>query len=172
MHAEYRVDREVLEQPVVEHHLGTACRLLGRLKNEMNRAAELAVLSEMPCRAEQHRRVSVVAAGVHHAFRLRAMRELIRFVQRQRVHVCAQADARAGAVCERPDDSSSRQPFVHLQTKRAQPVGDECRCAVLVKRQLRMRVQIPAPSDELVTTGFDLRNGSQACALAAAILLE
>jgi hypothetical protein len=35
-----------------------------------------------------------------------------------------------------------------------------------------MRVQIPAPSDELVTTGFDLRNGSQACALAAAILLE
>ena len=56
--------------------------LVGRLKDEMHGAVEIARSGEIACRAQEHRRVPVMAAGVHLARVLRAMREAVGFKDR------------------------------------------------------------------------------------------
>jgi hypothetical protein len=55
-----RCRREALEQLVVEHGLGAAQTLLGRLEDEMHGAVEVARLGQVARRARQHGRVPVV----------------------------------------------------------------------------------------------------------------
>src|SRR3954452_18143767 len=64
VHAENHVAWEFVEQPVFDHRLGAAETFLGRLKDEMYGAVEIAAPSEMARRAEQHCRVPVMAAGM------------------------------------------------------------------------------------------------------------
>ena len=92
VHAEDRVAREPLEQPVLDHRLGAADALLGGLEDEIHGAVEIARRGEVPGGAQQHRGVAVVAAGMHAALVRRAVIEGVRFLHRQRVHVGAQAD--------------------------------------------------------------------------------
>ena len=65
--AEDRIAGEALEQTVGDHRLGAAdlARLLGRLEDQRYRAIEAAGAGKILGRAQQHRRVPVMAAGVH-----------------------------------------------------------------------------------------------------------
>jgi hypothetical protein len=64
MDREDRIARELVEQPFFDHH-SAAAALFGRLKDQVHGAFEIASGGEVLGRAEQHRRVSVMAAGVH-----------------------------------------------------------------------------------------------------------
>ncbi len=98
VHAEDALAVEALEQPVVQHLLCAAATLLRRLEYEVHRTCEVRVAVEQPCRAQKHRGVSVVAAGVHLAGNLGGVLEAVGLLQRQAVHIAAQADgALAGA---------------------------------------------------------------------------
>ena len=98
MHAEHLLGREALEQALLDHHPAARLHLLGGLEDEVDGAGEVAGLGEVARGAEQHRGVAVVAAGVHPARVPRGVGQAGRLLDRQRVHVGAQADrAAAGA---------------------------------------------------------------------------
>src|SRR4051794_8613670 len=65
--AVYGVAGKVLEKAVAQHGERAAASLLGRLEDQVQRAAEIRISGEIPCRAEQHCGVAVMAAGVHPA---------------------------------------------------------------------------------------------------------
>ena len=67
VHAVDRVAGKTLEQPVLQHLQRAAEAFLGRLEDEVHRAVEVARLRQVFRRAQQHRGVAVMAAGVHPA---------------------------------------------------------------------------------------------------------
>ena len=79
-----------------EHGLRAGKALLVRLKHQLDRAVQLIlVLAQQLCRTEQHRRVHVVAAGVHAAVRGCKIQSGL-LGHAQRVHVGAQEQTAAG----------------------------------------------------------------------------
>jgi len=58
---------EALEQPVLQHRDRTAATFLGRLEDQVQRAAEIGIGGEIAGRAEQHGGVPVMTAGMHPA---------------------------------------------------------------------------------------------------------
>ena len=95
------VDRGIAQHPGLDHRQGAAgAGLLGRLEAELDRAGELVVaLQQQARRGEEDRGVAVVAAGVHHAGVLRAVLDLVFFLDRQRVHVGPQQHGPAQTPC-------------------------------------------------------------------------
>ena len=69
VHAVDLLDAETVHHAVLDHLRAAAAALLGRLEDHDGRAVEVARLGEVLGRAEQHRRVAVVAAGMHDAGR-------------------------------------------------------------------------------------------------------
>ncbi|GAC1599607.1 MAG: hypothetical protein NVS3B2_00940 [Ramlibacter sp.] len=98
VHSEHRVHGELLEQAVADHFAGAAAAFFSGLEDQVDRAIEIAVLRKVLCGAEQHRRVPIVAAGMHLSVVAAGVGEGVEFLHRQRIHVCAKADrARTGA---------------------------------------------------------------------------
>src|SRR5713101_8132675 len=60
VHAEDLLAGELLEQPVLDHRLGAATALLGRLEAEMDRAVEVARRREILGGTQQHGGVTVM----------------------------------------------------------------------------------------------------------------
>ena len=92
VHAVDLVDAEALHQAVLDHGLAAGAAFLGRLEDHHRGAGEIARLGEIARGAEQHGGVAVMAAGVHLARHRRLVRQVGRLLDRQRVHVGAQAD--------------------------------------------------------------------------------
>ncbi len=113
---------KAVEQPVGNHGRGAGSGLLGRLEDEMHRAGEIGRLGEIFGGAEQHRRMPVMAAGMHLAGHDRGMREVIRLLDEQRVHVGAQPDgALPGALAlQRADDAGLADALGDLDPPAAQ----------------------------------------------------
>jgi hypothetical protein len=112
-------------------------------------------------RAEQHRGVPVVAAGVHAAVVLRSVRKAVCFLDRQRVHVGAQPQRfPVGTVFEHADDARFSDAAVHLDAERLELRRDEIRGALLLEAELGVRVQVAPPSAHLAVDFPDrLRDG-------------
>ena len=149
MHAEDRIHRKPLEQAVPDHPVAAAflvARLLGRLEDEAAGAVEAPVPRQVLCGAQQHGRVAVMAARVHLAVVLRAMREVVRLLQKQRVHIGPEADRPpAGAARQRADHTGAGKAPVDVEPEARQLLGDEVRGAVLLEGGLGMRVQVASP---------------------------
>ena len=92
VHAVHGLHRKAVEQALLHHDAAAALVLLGGLEDEVRRAVEALALRHRARRAEEHRRVAVVAARVHLAFVLRRVRDAGLLVDVQRVEVRAQAD--------------------------------------------------------------------------------
>ena len=87
-----------VEEPLVEHEAGPVVALLARLEHEQHPPGQLVTAGgEQLGRADQHRRVGVVPAGVHRVVDGRREVEAGVLVHRQGVHVAPQQDRRAGA---------------------------------------------------------------------------
>jgi hypothetical protein len=86
------VDRESFQQPVVEHRLRPLAGFLRRPEQHADGAVERTVLGQGRGRAEDHRHVAVVAAGVHAAVVNGGEVEAAAFRDRQRVELAAQAE--------------------------------------------------------------------------------
>ena len=88
-----------VEEPFVEHEAGPVVALLARLEHEQHPPGELvAAGGEQLGRADQHRRVGVVAAGVHRVVDGGREVEARVLGHRQGVHVAPQEDRRPGRV--------------------------------------------------------------------------
>ena len=87
------LDGKALEHAVVDHRLRPGAAFLRWLEAEDERAVEFPIFSEPARRAEQHRRMAVVTAGVHPAGRDGGIFGAARLQDRQGVHVGAQEDA-------------------------------------------------------------------------------
>ncbi len=149
VHAEQHVARKALEQAVGDHRLRAAQAFLGRLEDEVHRAVEVARLRQIARRAQQHRGVAVMTAGVHAALVLRAVVEAVGLVDRQRVHVGAQADRLVrAAVAKHADDTRASDAAVHLDAEALETLRDEVGGAVLLEAQFRVRVQVAPPGGE------------------------
>ena len=92
MHAVDLIDGEAVHQPVLDHRRGAGAALFRRLKDHDRVAGEIPGLGEIAGRAEQHRGMAVMAAGMHLAGRLGGVRQVGRLLDRQRIHVGAKPD--------------------------------------------------------------------------------
>mgnify|MGYP002621741539 CR=1 FL=1 len=119
VHAIDLLDREFLEQPVLDHDAAAAFILLRRLEDEIDRAVEILRLGEVLGGAQQHGGVAVMAAGMHLALMLRLVAEIVLLVHVQRIHVGTQADGPAGAVAARQlaDDAGAGEAAMHLDAE-------------------------------------------------------
>ncbi len=147
MHAVDRLHRIAVEHALLDHQPGAALVFLGRLKDEMHGAGEIARLGEVAGGAEQHRRVAVMAAGMHPPGILRGMCKPVLLVDVQRVHVGAQRDrAPAGRVAgQRADHAGPGDAAFDRDAERLQQVRDVRGGADLLERGFRMGMDIVPP---------------------------
>ena len=125
----------------------------------MDRAVEALRLGEIPCRTQQHRGVTVMAAGVHHAVVARAMGEFVLFVDRKCIHVGAQADgAGAGAGLEPADHAGRGEAAMHLDAVGLEFTRHDVRGAGLLEAELGVGVDVAADFGQIVMIGRDARD--------------
>ena len=161
------------EHPFLHHELRTpalarggreqAGALLGRLEEELHGAGQPVLEAcEHLGRRHEHRRVRVVAAGVHHVDLLAQVGGLgpggegqtLGLLDGQGVHVGAQGDGgtRHGAA-QHGHHTGPGDAGAHLEAQRVQMRRDQACGADLLIAQLRMLVDVPAPADQLVLEG-------------------
>ena len=101
--------------------------------------------------AEQHGGVAVMPAGMHHARRGAAIRQVVRLHDGQRVHVRPQADARlAVAGPQHADHAGLADAAMHLDPPGLQLRRHQLRRAMLLQPQLRMGMQVLPERREFV----------------------
>jgi hypothetical protein len=153
VHGIDRIAGESLEQSVVDHGLRATEALFTGLEDQVGHAVELPRGREVACRAQQHGGVPVVAAGVHHAVALRAPGHRVFFLDGQRVHVGAQADAPPKGVApaaHHRHQTGAPQATVHLidpaagQFARHQFGGD-----MLLEAQFGVAMQLVPDLDQV-----------------------
>ena len=168
VHAVDFLDAEALHQAVLHHGLAAGAALLGRLEDHDRGAGEIARLGEVARRAQQHRGVAVMAAGVHLARHGRLVGQVVRLLDRQRIHVGAQPDDRApspAALLPRMTPTTPVRPMpvtTSSQPKLLQLFGDRGRGAMHVVeaapgwacRSRRQAVMSPCRSAMRLTIGM------------------
>ena len=101
--------------------------------------------------AEQGGGVDVVAAGVHQAGMRAGERQAAGFLDRQRVHVGADRQHRAGpAALDQPDHAGLADLRLVRDAEPGQLAGDDAGGADFLEAELRMRVDVPADLDQLL----------------------
>ena len=142
-----------------DQHIRTALRhFLSGLEQKFNRERNLVFVAHQNFRrAHQHCRVRVMAAEMSLAGRRRFVRDVILFLNRQRVHIRAQRQRRASLVgVEHRDRAGLRGVADHAH---AQPFA-EIRAALpraeLLPRHFRVLMQIAADVDEFRVDGAGL----------------
>ena len=163
VHAVDFLDAELVHEPVVDHRHGARAALFGGLKDDDGVAGEVAGLRQALRRAEQHRGMAVMAAGVHLAGGFGPIGEIGLFLDRQRVHVGPQADrarARSLRAANDADHAGAADRSPHLvAAEGAKPVGDELGGGVDVVKELGVLVDFPSPGlsvgNETVDGGGD-----------------
>jgi len=159
VHAKHRLHREALEQAVRDHLTCSAAAFFGGLEDQVHRAVEVAVPREVVGRREQHRRVAVVAAGVHTARMAARVRKAVCLVDGQRVHVGAQPDGAPAGTAVAPvhdaDHAGLAQAAVHGNAPFAELLRHEVGGAQLLEAQLGMCVQVAAQRRKAVCLGSD-----------------
>src|SRR5205085_6321845 len=134
-----------------------AIALFAGLKDEMHGAFEIARLGEIACRAQQHRRVPVMAAGMHQAVMGRAVREIVVLLHRQAVYIGSESDrAQRIAAPDRADNAGLGKPTMHLAAIFGELLRDEIAGPLLGEAELRMRMDVAADLGQLIKIVEDL----------------
>lgn len=129
------------------------------LENEAHGPVKAALLGQQLRCAEQHRRMAVVAAGVHRAGPGRAIGNCPLFRDTQRIHIGTQ---RYGAISrsmpQRADHPGATDTFGDLvQAELPQLGGNEGRCPLFLETEFRMGVQVMTPRRHLRHKLVDIR---------------
>jgi hypothetical protein len=154
VHAVDLLHAEAVHDAVL-HHLGAAAAaLFRRLEDDDRGPVEVAGLRQVSGGPEQHRRVAVVAAGVHLARHLRLVGHVRRFKDRQGVHVGPEPDHLAGpgpAAPDHPDDAGPAETGHHLvAAELPESLGDDSGGSVHIEEEFRVLVEILPPGSDLV----------------------
>ena len=159
MRGEDGVHRKALEQAVGHHRQGAGAALLGRLEDQHDGAVELRMQGQVPRCSQQHRRVAVVAAGMHSARVTAGVVETVVLFHRQRIHVGAQTDgALALAALQNAHNTGAPDASHHRNTPVLQQLGHTGGRALFGKAQLRMGVQVAADGHEFRCAVLDVTN--------------
>lgn len=140
-----RIARKGVEQAVFQHGARAAAAFLRGLEDQHGGAIEVARLRQVLCRADQDRRVSVMAATVHQARLSGLVPELVVFSHWQGIHVGAQADHAstvATLAANHADHAGLADATMHFDAQRFQRASHDARGAHLLESQLGMGVQI------------------------------
>ncbi len=124
MHRVNLVDGKALEETLFHHHFAAAAAFFGGLEDEHCGAGKIARRGEVARCPQQHGGMAVVAAGMHPAGVRRPVLEAVGLVDRQAIHVGAQAHGPAAALAaDHADHAGLREAAVHLarRTSRARP---------------------------------------------------
>ena len=151
VHAVDALDRELVEQPLLDHDPAAALVLLGRLEDEVDGAVEVLGLGQILGRAQQHHRVAVMAAGMHLAGDRRLVIEAVGLVHVERVHVGAQADRplrRARA--QHAHHAGLGQAAMNFQAEGLQLGGDDVGGAHFLEGGLGMAVNVMPPGSHVL----------------------
>ncbi len=175
------LDGKTLEHAVVDHRLRPGAAFLRGLEAEDERAVEFPVFREPARCAEQHRRMAVVAAGVHLPRRGGGIFGAARLQDRQGVHVGAQENAlvralrRALRAVQGAEDAGPAHALDDLvEAEGPQALGDDPRRARQIVGQLGVAVEIAPPFGELRDHGGDrvlqwgVHGGASCAGMAAA----
>ena len=140
------------EHAVLDHGLGSAAGLLGGLEAQLDRAPQrVALAREAPREGEQDRGVAVVAACVHLSRRLRAVRDGVLLLDRERVHVGAQQHRPPGArAAHGGEHAGAADACARLEPERLQLLRHQRGGALFLEGQLGMGVQVAARRDHLL----------------------
>ncbi len=153
MHAVDLLDGEAVHQAVLHHGAAAAAPFLGRLEDHDRRAGKIAGLRQIARGAEQHGGMAVMAAGVHLPGNRRLVGHGRGLLDRQRIHVGAQADHAAPlplVAADHPHHTGPADPRHHLVAAEAlELVGDRRRGPVHVVHELGMRMDIAPPRGDL-----------------------
>ena len=162
VHAEDAVAGEAVEQAVLDHRLGAAAALLGRLEDEMHGAVEVARLGEVAGGAQQHRGVAVVAAGMHAARVLRAVGEGVGSSIGSASMSARSPMARGSLPVAARRPRRSCRCRVHLEAELLQLARHDVGGALLLEAELGMRMQVAPPRGHLVVKAADAIEGLHA----------
>ena len=122
--------------------------LFARLEKETHAAAQL-FPGEQLGRAQCHRRVRIVSAGVHFSSVLRNIFRFVLFQYGQRIHIRADGDQLA-AFSQLCDDTGLSHPALDTVPHLFEFICDDLRGALDVEARLRMHVKITPPFDQLL----------------------
>ena len=104
--------------------------------------------------------MAVMAAGMHLPDMLRDMGEAVLLLDRQRIHIGAQANgARRIAAPERADHAGPGQAAMHLAAEFGELGGHDLGGAVFLVGQLRMGMDVAADLGQLGLEVEQARNG-------------
>ena len=147
-----------VEQALLDHRLRPAEPFLAGLEHQDHLARQVRpAIVEQAGRAEEHRDVGVVAAGVHRPVELRREVETGVLAQRQGVHVAAEEDGRAGpAARDDSHDRAERLPRAPLDAEPGELLEDQRLGLREGEPDLRLAVDPPPDRDDI---GLDRPGG-------------
>ncbi len=152
VHAVDAGDIEAFQQPVLKHQLATAAQFLARLKYDGNPSTERARGAQMPGRAQQHRRVPIVSAGMHFARYARGISGTRFLEDGKGIHIGAQAECRAIAQApgDGPNDARAANPGCHFVAAEFPQLLRHKGCRRMgVEVKFRIGVQFAPPTRDL-----------------------
>ena len=152
VHAVNLLDVPTVHHAVLAHLTTAAAAFFGRLEDHHGCAVKIAGLSQILRCTQKHGGMAVMPTGMHRALVFRRILKPSRLMDRQRIHIGAQAHdlAAVGPSFDDPDDSGAANAFDHLITaKGAQFFGDKGRGAVGFKQDFRMRMNVASPFGDI-----------------------
>src|SRR5215472_16873113 len=118
----------------------------GRLKDQMHRAVEIAGFGKVPSRTEQHRRMPVMAAGMHAPVISRAVGEVGRLLDRQAVHIGSEPNRAQRITGAQPaNDTGLADAAKYLAAEPGELLGDEVGGALLFEPEFGMGMNVMPP---------------------------
>ena len=140
------VDREFLEQTIVQHGVRALARLFGGLEQEDGRTVKVAAFTQQLCRAEYGSGVTVMATAVHFALALALVRRIALLFQVDSVHIRTDSDRFAAVTdFQAADNTRAADSGEYLNAHLFQFVRDKCRRLYFLKCGFRMRMQLMPP---------------------------
>src|SRR5215471_13071614 len=174
VHAKDCVAREAVEQTVGDHRRAAAKTFFGRLKDQMHGAVEIAGLGKVPSRTEQHRRMPVMAAGMHAPVISRSVGKVGRLLNRQAVHIGSKPNrAQRIASAQPANDTGLTDAAKYLAAEPGELLGDEVGGALLFEPEFGMGMNVMPPFLQFVMEfrdAFDDLHAASRCTFAALLL--
>ena len=154
-----------VEEALGDHRFGTARALLARLEHEDHVAGEVvAGRAEQLGRADEHRHVQIVAAGVHRTRHRGRVLQARLLLHRQRIHVAAQQHRAARpAAAQHGDDRGQVAAGRDLQRQPGQRVENALLRPGQLQADFRIAMQLPPERDDVVADRADLIGERGSC---------